>query len=190
MQFLVKPKRILKIYFSQLQMSCETPVTGLSTPPSHEKMGEQARRRLFFSPGMKAAMQPFVKQLSFNDSEIEASGFATSTPAAPNNTITISSSPWRPPSTSLTLAEINALLPPMEGPKAEEIYCERSLNVGNHFLADLCRPSTPLSPFHPKQDTSPPTPLPPRVQHLLGQNLTRPVTVVVTKYTTYEIIPH
>ena len=169
--------------------NCETPLSGLSTPPSHEKYGERARRRLFLSPDTKTSLKPYVvTKLSFDDTnESDAVGFATSTPVA---------------STPIKTEELNALLPPLEGPMAEEVIVESSPESSpgwrDRLLADLCRPMSPTplmlanSPTslanHPKPD---PSPLPRKVRHLLRLrgNLTQPVTVVVTKYTTYEIIP-
>ena len=94
----------------------ETPLTGLSTPPSHERMGEEARRRLFLrNEEMLAAMQPYVTRLNFSHDEIQTS--------TPNSTIVLGSSPWTSmtTNTSLNLSELNELLPPMEGPSAQNV---------------------------------------------------------------------
>ena len=149
----------------------ETPTSSLATPPSHEKMGEQARRRLFVSPGRRAALEPHVRVLKFNDSDEEVQGFATSTPtpAAKNTTITLTSSPWE-----------------LEGPRAVEVLDASTPGWRDQLLADLHRPNSPRS----EDSLTPnPSPLPRQVHHILRGNLDRPVKVVVTKFTTYEIIP-
>ena len=100
-----------------------TPVNGLSTPPSHERMGEPARRSLFLnSPGMLEAMRPYARRLNFSEtnSSLATNGsprFMTSTPAQ-NGTVTLGSSPWQ---TSLNITGLNNLLPPMEGPQPQEV---------------------------------------------------------------------
>ena len=154
----------------------QTPLTSLATPPSHEKLGENARRRLFDSPGRRAAMLPYVRKLTFNDDD-EVSGFATSTPMASatptletiNTTITLSSSPYE-----------------LQGPRAVEVLDASTPGWRDQLLADLNRPNLPLSEDSLTPD---PSPLPRQVRHVLRGNLDRPVKVVVTKFTTYEIIP-
>ena len=150
----------------------QTPLTHLATPPSHEKVGENARRRLFDSPGRRAAMLPYVRQLTFGETEEDVSGFATSTPVATNaanQTITLTSSPFE-----------------LQGPKATEVLDASTPGWRDRLLTDLCRPLTPVSVDSPTPD---PSPLPPQVRHVLRGTLERPVRVVVTKFTTYEIIP-
>jgi hypothetical protein len=150
----------------------QTPLTHHATPPSHEKLGENARRRLF--DGRRAAMSP--RQLTFGETDDEVSGFATSTPAS-NNTIDIGSSPWE---------NINAELPPLRGPTAEEVSDASTPGWRDRLLASLHRLNTPVSLDSRSPD---PSPLPPQVRHVLRGTLERPVKVVVTKFTTYEIIP-
>ena len=155
----------------------ETPLSSLATPPSHEKLGEQARRRLFNSPGRRAAMLPYVRKLTFDETDNEVSGFATSTPAASapstpvaiNTTITLSSSPYE-----------------LQGPRAVEVLDASTPGWRDQLLADLHRPNLSMSADSLTPD---PSPLPRQVRHVLRGNLDRPVKVVVTKFTTYEIIP-
>ena len=151
----------------------ETPITSRATPPSHEKIGEQARRRLFaspVSPRTRASMERFVRKLSFSESENEeTSRFATSTPAPANATITLTSSPYE-----------------LQGPKAIQVLDASTPGWRDQLLADLHRPNSPMSEGSLTPD---PSPLPPQVRHVLRGNLKRPVKVVVTKFTTYEIIP-
>ena len=150
----------------------ETPVTSRATPPSHEKPGEEARRRLFaspVSPRSRASAKKIVRELNFSSESEPSCLFATSTPAPANVTITLSSSPWE-----------------LQGPRAVEVSNASTPGWRDQLLADLHRPNSPMS-----QDsmTPDPSPLPPQVRHVLRGNLERPVKVVVTKFTTYEIIP-
>ena len=115
-------------------------------------------------------MQPYIKCLSFNDSDEEiVTGFAASTPAvdSSNNglqrTITLTSSPWRP------LHELNDLLPPMQGPVAEQVH------DGHHFLAGLI-------PTDPSR-------FPPEVQEVLARDTSKTYAVVVTTTQTFNVIP-
>ena len=174
-QFFNNLNHISKVSIHNFQM--ETPLTSLATPPSHEKLGENARRRLFNSPGRRAALLPYVRQLTFNETDEEVSGFATSTPAATNTTIFLGSSPWE---------KIDAQLPPLQGPRAEEVLNASTPGWRDQLLADLHRVNTPMTDDSPAQN---PSPFPREVRHLLRGNLDRPVKVVVTRHTTYEIIP-
>jgi hypothetical protein len=101
---------------SSVNSICTTPLNGLSSPPSNSIPGEQARRCLF-SPGTRAAMLPYARTLSFTDVSSLGSPERSSTPTIgeaareprSNGTITISSSPWRPWSTSLSLSQLTEL---------------------------------------------------------------------------------
>ena len=149
-----------------------TPVNGLSTPPSHERMGEPARRSLFLnSPGMLEAMRPYARRLNFSEtnSSLATNGsprFMTSTPAQ-NGTVTLGSSPWQ---TSLNITGLNNLLPPMEGPQPQEVI-QQALSFTRESEVS-------------NQD------LPREVQNILDQNQTMGYTVVVTTTKTYTLIPN
>ena len=152
----------------------QTPISSLATPPFQEKLGEQAGRRLFVSPRSRASLERFVRQLDFSESKSETSRFATSTPVALEITITLGSSPWE-----------NAQLPSLQGPRAQEVLDASTPGWRDQVLAVLRRPNTPMSKDSPTPD---PSPLPRQVCHILRGNVERPIKVLVTKFTTYEII--
>ena len=151
----------------------ETPVTSHATPPSNKKLGEQARRQLFaspVSPQTRASVERFVKQLNFSESESKTPCFATSTPApASNATITLTSSPWE-----------------LQGPRAIKVSDASTPGWRDQLLADLHQPNSPMSEDSLTLD---PSPLPRQVCHILRGNVDRPIKMVVTKFSTYEIIP-
>jgi len=164
LNFFKNRNHIAKISIHYFQM--ETPLTHHATPPSHEKLGEKARRRLF-NDGRRAAMSPCVRQLTYGETDDEVSGFATSTPT--NQTITLTSSPYE-----------------LQGPQATEVSNVSTPGWRDRLLASLHRLNTPVTV---DSQTPDPSPLPPQVRHVLRGTLQRPVKVVVTKFTTYEIIP-
>ena len=151
----------------------ETPVSSLTTPPSHEKHGEQACRQLFaspVSPRTRASVEQFVKQLNLSKIKSETSCFTTSTPApAANATITLTSSPWE-----------------LQGPRAIKVSGASTPGWRDQLLANLHRQNLPMSEDSLTPD---PSPLPRQVCNILRGNVDRPVKVVVTKLSTYEIIP-
>ena len=72
------------------------------------------------------------------------------------------------------------------GLRAVEVLDASTPGWRDQLLADLNWPNLPMSEDSVMQD---PSPLPSQVRHVWRGNLDRPVKVVVTKFTTYEIIP-
>jgi hypothetical protein len=121
-------------------------------------VGDQARHRLF-TPGARAAMLPFARELSFSESSelmpmtpIMASMPETSRPSpGHNNTITIMSSPWRPWTTSLSFSQLDNLLPMSQG--ADDL---NFFTPGGGLNYDLSIFNSPLSAPQPLPTKQPP----------------------------------
>jgi len=135
---------------SQTNSICSTPVNGLSSPPPFSRMGDQARRRLFITPGARAAMLPYARELSFDESSelMPTTPMMASTPETnrpgTNDTITIASSPWRPwtnrsaTNDTITITSSqSSTLPPLVHPNP----CQPNNLDRNNLLNRRCSPS-------------------------------------------------
>jgi hypothetical protein len=148
-----------------------TPVNALSSPPAHSMPGEQARRCLF-SPGARAAMLPYARCLSFSDTSdlAQSPPVMSSTPASGRSgegqgdgTITITSSPWRPWSTSLSLSQIGNVLPSNE----QHVLCGMH-SPGEGYFAPLSTPTRLLPQYQPGEQNV--ANFPPEVEEFVNEN--------------------
>jgi hypothetical protein len=191
---------------SQNNSICSTPVNGLSSPPSFSRMGDQARRRLFITPGARAAMLPFARELSFDESSelMPTTPMMASTPETnrlgTNDTITITSSPWRPWTTSLSFSQLDSLLP--VSPRAGDLFTPGGgLNYNNSIFnspplsAPQPMPTEQPSPQPnvpgPEQPPQPPiiSFFPTEIEDFLRRNPQQVYTVVVRTTQTFDLYP-
>lgn len=148
---------------------CTSTPLSRHTPPSYEKRGDRAKKRLFLkSPTVMEAMQPFVKELNFDESR--------------DSTITLGSSPWT--------SNFNFTLPSLGGPTATELAMDFQ-EVPQHREGDVINLQPPPSFLPNANVVQGGINLPPQVQAILDENpgLTFTVLETTTTTKTYTIFP-